>query len=153
MSCACTVVPTGRGIGRSATQARDKMLLVCMPAGLDKQGVRNEIEIGAQLARELNDREHHSPPARAVWSASRIVQAQYVDFSHSRAAGLAELVDLLVNVHISHGVRPGQWRTGLRRKAWGSRLVERPEQLTSNWLIFADCHGSFATANRHRGSQ
>ena len=46
-----------------------KMLLVCTPAGLTKQGVRNEIEIGAQLAQALNDREFiipHSPPASTV---------------------------------------------------------------------------------------
>ena len=38
-----------------------KMLLVCTPAGLDKQGVRNEIEIAAQLAADLHDREFIIP--------------------------------------------------------------------------------------------
>lgn len=45
-----------------------KMLLVCTPAALEKQGVRNEIEIAAQLGAELNcercvgsDSSGHSP--------------------------------------------------------------------------------------------
>lgn len=115
-----------------------KMLLVCMPAGLDKQGVRNEIEIGAQLAREFNDREFIIPLRLEAYEAPfRIVQAQYVDFSQSWAAGLAELVDLLVNVH-SIPRRPGRpmedWLAA--QSVGATRLVQRPEQLTSNWLIF-----------------
>src|SRR5688572_4459789 len=38
-----------------------KMLLVCTQAAMDKQGVRNEIEIASQLARELRDREFIIP--------------------------------------------------------------------------------------------
>jgi hypothetical protein len=115
-----------------------KMLLVCTPAGLDKQGVRNEIEIGAQLSREINDREFIIPLRLAPYEAPfRIVQAQYVDFSHSWATGLAELVDLLVNVHRVPR-RPGRpmedWLTA--QSLGATRLVQRPERLTSNWLIF-----------------
>ena len=96
-----------------------KMLLVCTPAGLTKQGVRNEIEIGAQLARVLNDREFIIPLRLAPYLKRRcqIVQTQYIDFSRSWAAGLAELVDLLVNVH-RIARRPGQPIEGwLKRKA------------------------------------
>src|SRR6266403_367069 len=76
-----------------------KMLLACTPVALDKQGVRNEIEIGAQLATELKDREFIIPLRLEPYQAPfRIAQAQYIDFS-SWAAGFAELVDLLVNVH------------------------------------------------------
>lgn len=113
-----------------------KMLLVCTPAGLDKQGVRNEIEIGAQLAQELNDREFIIPLRLKPYVAPfRIVQAQYVDFSSSWAAGLAELVDLLVNV-LRIPRRPGRliedWLAAQRVGA--TRLVQRSERLTSNWL-------------------
>ena len=67
----------------------------------------------------------------------QIVQTQCVDFSRRWAAGLAELVDLLVNVH---GIprRPGRpmegWLTA--QSVGATRLVHRPEQLTSNWLLF-----------------
>lgn len=115
-----------------------KMLLVCTPAGLDKQGVRNEVEIGAQLAREINDREFIIPLQLEPYTAPfRIVQAQYVDFSHSWAAGLAELVELLVNVH-NIPRRPGRpmddWLAA--QSVGATRLVRRSERLTSNWLSF-----------------
>src|SRR5882724_1002634 len=50
-----------RELEESLRKRSIKMLLVCTPAGLDKQGVRNEIEIGTQLASELNDREFIIP--------------------------------------------------------------------------------------------
>lgn len=114
-----------------------KMLLVCTPAGMDKQGVRNEIEISAGLAGALNDREFIIPLRLQPYEAPfRIVQAQYVDFSRSWATGLAELVDLLVNVHKipRHPGRPMEdWLAA--QSVGATRLVQHPERLTSNWLI------------------
>jgi TIR domain len=115
-----------------------KMLLVCTPAGLDKQGVRNEIEIASQLAIDLKDREFIIPLRLERYEAPfRIAQTQYVDFSRSWAAGLTELVDLLVNVH-KIPQRPGRpmedWL--MVQSVGATRLTERPERLTSNWLSF-----------------
>jgi hypothetical protein len=115
-----------------------KMLLVCTPSGLDRQGVRNEIEIGAELARELNDREFIIPLRLEPYKPPfRIAQAQYVDFSRSWATGLTELVDLLKNAHkVPLTLRQpiGRW---LEVQSEGSaRLVSRPERLVSNWLPF-----------------
>lgn len=115
-----------------------KMLLVCTSAGLEKQGVRNEIEIGAQLAREINDREFIIPLRLEPYDAPfQIVQTQYIDFSRGWAVGLAELVDLLINVH-SVKRHPGQpmedWLA--TQSSGATRLVDHAEQLTSNWLIF-----------------
>jgi hypothetical protein len=127
-----------RELEEALRQRTIKMLLVCTPAGLTKQGVRNEIEIGAQLARTLNDREFIIPLRLAPYEAPfQIVQTQYVDFSRSWAAGLAELVDLLVNVHRipRHPGRPMEsWLTA--QSVGATRLVQRPERLTSNWLLF-----------------
>ncbi|MBI3245454.1 MAG: toll/interleukin-1 receptor domain-containing protein [Deltaproteobacteria bacterium] len=127
-----------RELEEALRQRTIKMLLVCTPAGLDKQGVRNEIEIGTQLAHKLNDREFIIPLRLESYEAPfRIVQAQYVDFSHSWATGLAELVDLLANVHRVPR-RPGRsmedWLTA--QSVGATRLVQRPERLISNWLIF-----------------
>jgi hypothetical protein len=115
-----------------------KMLLGCTPAALDKQGVRNEIEIGAQLARDLKDREFIIPLRLARYEAPfRIAQAQYVDFSHGWAEGLAELVELLVNVYRIRrrlGRPMEDWLAA--QSAGATRLIQHPEHLTSNWLIF-----------------
>jgi hypothetical protein len=115
-----------------------KMLLGCTPAALDKQGVRNELEIGAQLARELKDREFIIPLRLERYDAPfRIAQAHYVDFSRSWAGGLAELVDLLVNVYRipRRAGRPMEdWLAA--QSVGATRLIQHPEHLTSNWLIF-----------------
>lgn len=115
-----------------------KMLLACTPTALDKQGVRNEIEIGSQLATTLNDREFIIPLRLEPYEAPfRIAQAQYVDFSTRWASGFAELVDLLVNVHkIPH--QPGRLtESWLAAQTEGStRLVRANERLVSNWLKF-----------------
>jgi hypothetical protein len=115
-----------------------KMLLVCTPAGLIKQGVRNEIEIGAQLARKLNDREFIIPLRLAPYDAPfQIVQTQYIDFSRSWAAGLADLVDLLVNIHRIPRC-PGRPMEGwlAAQRIGATRLIQRPEHMSSNWLLF-----------------
>jgi hypothetical protein len=114
-----------------------KMLLVCTPTAMDKQGVRNEIEIGAQLSSTLKDREFIIPLRLQHYEAPfRIVQAQYVDFGQSWAAGLAELADLLGNVHKIPR------RTGRPMADWlaaqtegATRLIQQKEPLISNWLL------------------
>jgi hypothetical protein len=115
-----------------------KMLLVCTPAGLDKQGVRNEIEIASQLAAELKDREFIIPLRLERYRPPfRIAQAQYVDFSRGWAAGLTELVDLLINIHKSprrSGQSMEEWL--IAQSIGATRLIEHPERLTANWLIF-----------------
>lgn len=116
-----------------------KMLLVGTPAAVDKQGVRNEIEIGAQLSRSLNDPQFIVPLRLKPYQAPfRIVQAQYVDFSESWAAGLAELVELLSTTYNipRHSGRPiADW---LRAQSLGSSTLDaRPEELISNWLLIS----------------
>jgi len=115
-----------------------KMLLVCTQAGLERQGVRNEIEIGAELARDLNDREFIIPLRLESYRPPfRIAQAQYVDFSRSWAAGLTELVDLLVNIHRIPRTLGRPVESWLAVQSEGAtRLVQRSERLISNWLLF-----------------
>jgi hypothetical protein len=114
-----------------------KMLLVCTPTAMDKQGVRNEIEIGAQLSSTLKDREFIIPLRLQRYEAPfRIVQAQYVDFSQGWASGLAELADLLSNVHHiprSKGRPMADWLAA--QTVGATRLVRQSELLISNWLL------------------
>ena len=73
-----------------------KVLVVCTPTGLDKDGVRNEIEIASGLGKQLGDREFIIPLRLESYEAPfRIAQAQYVDFKGGWARGFAELADLL----------------------------------------------------------
>lgn len=77
-----------------------KVLVVCTPQSVEKQGVRNEIEIASKLSNELKDHEFIIPlKLKAYDSPFRIAHAQYVDFSSSWAAGLAELVELLATTY------------------------------------------------------
>ena len=58
-----------------------KVLLVCTPTGLEKQGVRNEVQIASDLARQLNDKAFIIPLRLEAYEAPFLVaQAQYIDF-------------------------------------------------------------------------
>jgi hypothetical protein len=115
-----------------------KMLVVCTPQSVEKQGVRNEIEIASKLSNELNDHEFVIPlKLKAYDSPFRIAHAQYVDFSGSWASGLAELVELLATTY-KVPKQPGRpmegWLATQTRGA--TRLIQRNERLNSNWLRF-----------------
>lgn len=112
-----------------------KMLLVCTPGGLDKQGVRNEIEIGAQLSKQLNDPAFVVPLRLEAFDAPfRIAHLQYIDFKTSWAQGLAELVQLLIELDAPRAL-PIATRQWVYAQAVGSaRLLNESETLLSNWL-------------------
>lgn len=112
-----------------------KMLLVCTPNGLEKQGVRNEIEIGIAVGRQLGDSEFIIPlRLEAFEPPFRIAQAQYIDFKGGWARGLYELTELLSDKSVPRGPA-GPMQTWLDTHAIGSaRLVAKAEPLLSNWL-------------------
>lgn len=115
-----------------------KLLVVCTPLSMDRDGVRNEVEIGFNLVGELNDPEFIIPLRLAPYQPHfRIAHIQYIDFSHSWADGLAELVELLVNndkIPRRSGRPMEDWLTA--QSAGATRLVQKQERLTSNWLRF-----------------
>lgn len=112
-----------------------KMLLVCTPAGLEKQGVRNEIQIASDIARQLRDNAFIIPLRLEPFEAPFLVaQAQYVDFMAGWARGLSELVGLLRDQGIPRG-SPGPMMAWLEAHALGAdKLLQRTEPLVSNWL-------------------
>lgn len=112
-----------------------KMLLVCTPTGLEKQGVRNEIQIGSDLSRKLNDKtfiiplrlEDFEPPFLTA-------HLQYINFKTGWATGLAELIELFDAKGVPRG-QPGSMQTWLSLHAEGSsKLLQKTEPLVSNWL-------------------
>lgn len=113
-----------------------KVLVVCTPTAMAKQGVRNEIEIAAQLSQQFRDPEFIIPLRLKQFEPHfRIAQSQYVDFAHGWGSGLMELVELLSTLKRigRRGGRPMQdW---LSAQMLGSTsLVARKEWLLSNWL-------------------
>jgi hypothetical protein len=112
-----------------------KMLLVCTPTGLEKQGVRNEIQIASDLARKLEDKAFIIPLRLDAYEAPFLIaQTQYIDFKASWARGLAELVALMRDKQFPRG-SPGAMETWLDAQSAGSdKLLERSEPLVSNWL-------------------
>ena len=115
-----------------------KVLVVCTPESVAKQGVRNEIEIASKLSNELKDHEFIIPlKLKAYDSPFRIAHAQYVDFSESWASGLAELVELLATTY-KIPKQPGRPMEGwLATQTQGAtRLIQQKERLNSNWLRF-----------------
>ena len=112
-----------------------KMLLVCTARGVEKPGVRAEIEIATQMARALGDASFIVPLRLDNYDAPfRIATSQYIDFKRGWAAGFSELMDLLREVKVPCG-NPGAMNTWLDSHAEGSALLlQKPEPLVSNWL-------------------
>ncbi|HWR34945.1 MAG TPA: toll/interleukin-1 receptor domain-containing protein [Clostridia bacterium] len=116
-----------------------KMLLCCRDATLNKNGVQEEIGIGTNLAKELNDPRFIIPlrlePFRKVFG---IGELQRVDLLGSWANGLHELLDTLEKQNVPRvvdGVINPNWEN--YRKRLATKVEKVPEVLTSNWLRVA----------------
>jgi hypothetical protein len=114
-----------------------KMLLVCTPDGLEKQGVRNEIEIATAVGKSISDLEFIVPLRLASYDAPfRIAHLQYIDFSHGWVGGFIELSELLsANKAIPRtdaGKALDEWLSD--QTSGAAKLIKRTEYLVSNWL-------------------
>lgn len=124
-----------RELENALRQRAIKMLLVCTPSGLEKQGVRNEIEIAVNLARKLGDDAFIIPIRLESYEAPfRIAHAQYIDFKGGWASGLVELTELLTEKRVPR-TTPKDIEIWLATHANGAdRLLAKSEPLVSNWL-------------------
>ena len=115
-----------------------KLLVACTPTAMESQGVRNEIEMGWRISKELPDHKFIIPLQLQPHNPHfRIAQLQYIDFSKSWASGLAELLDLLLNVYKVPRSREVEMQPWITSQACGAaQLVQQDEVLTSNWLSF-----------------
>jgi hypothetical protein len=115
-----------------------KMLLVCTPAGLEKQGVRNEITIGSQVGKTLSDPEFIIPLRLQTYETSfQIAQAQWISFSPGWASGFAELTELLaINPRIPRQPNRDMDQWLVNQTIGATRLSKQNERLVSNWLHF-----------------
>jgi hypothetical protein len=113
-----------------------KVLLVANARSVQKQGVRNEIQIASEVARKIEDQEFIIPLRLTPFEAPfLIVQAQYIDFERSWAQGFLELVAALEERYSIPRVGMGNtdsWQAV--QLINGKKITSVPEKLVSNWL-------------------
>lgn len=113
-----------------------KVLLVANPLAVEKQGVRNEIQIASNVARAINDQEFIIPLRLASFDAPFLIaHAQYIDFQRGWTQGLVELLATLEETClVPHrvGDASAMWRD--IHLIHAKSVVAEPEPLTSNWL-------------------
>jgi hypothetical protein len=113
-----------------------KVLLVANQRAVDKQGVRNEIQIASDVARKIEDKNFIIPLRLGNFDAPFLIaHAQYIDFSRGWAPGLYELFQALENEYkVPHAdsAKVDPWCS--LQMLHGKRLLERSERLISNWL-------------------
>jgi TIR domain len=131
-----------RNILTSTLQDRAIKLLLCSSdATLAREGVREELGIGLDLAKSLNDTKFVIPlrlePYKKVFGMGEL---QYVDFHRGWAEGLSKLLDALkrqkVPCDLSRIHINPHWEIYRRRNAIALR--DEPERLTSNWLRISE---------------
>lgn len=145
-----------------------KVLLVGTEQGVQKQGVRNEIQIAHNVGRSIDDADFIMPLRLADFDAPFLIaHAQYIDFKKSWADGLAELLETLEQTYHVPRNRDSvtettdYWQQVHLRHA--RSLTPQPESLVSNWLSIErlpetiylyDFRGgiSLAAAKRQMGS-
>lgn len=113
-----------------------KMLLCCSNETLARDGVIEEISIGSNLSKSLNDPNFILPlKLRRFDAVFGIATLQYTDFEAGWADGLAKLLKSLERQNVPKLSEPRiqpEWAAYHRRRAVSLR--EEPEVLTSNWL-------------------
>jgi hypothetical protein len=129
-----------RELESALRQRSAKMLLVARPSALEKQGVRNEIQIGSDVGREIKDSEFIIPLRLAPYQAPFLIaHVQYIDFSRSWTVGFTELLDLLNEKAPVRGASTQGMEVWHQAQSEGAaRLVGRKEYLCSSWLSFVE---------------
>jgi hypothetical protein len=118
-----------------------KVLLVGTSRGVQKQGVRNEIQIAHDVSRAISDHEFVIPLRLEPFEAPFLIaHAQYVDFQPGWTAGLNALLEALVSYGVPRRPLPAD---SLERadnhwiqiqEIYAKRLQNVPESLVSSWL-------------------
>ena len=113
-----------------------KVLLVANQKSVDKQGVRNEIQIASDVAKKISDTRFIIPLKLGPFDAPFLIaHAQYIDFSKGWSSGLHELMSALqeeYGIPLSDEPSAAIWSS--LQAMHGRKLEQRSEQLVSNWL-------------------
>ena len=113
-----------------------KMLLVATSESVEKQGVRNEIQIAAETSKKINDNEFIIPLRLAPYEAPFLIaHAQYIDFGNGWTDGFVELIRTLKEDYRLEPGKQASIQAWCDAQASGSKeLVTAKEYLVSNWL-------------------
>ena len=108
------------------------MLLVANPRAVNKQGVRNEIQIASDIARKIGGSAFAIPLRMQPFEAPFLIApAQYIDFTR----GLAELLETLQDTYrVPRNAGHGETIWRVIRLIHAKTPVDTPERLISNWL-------------------
>ncbi|WP_216842979.1 toll/interleukin-1 receptor domain-containing protein [Granulicella sp. S190] len=112
-----------------------KVLLIANPISVEKQGVRNEIQIASDVARGLKDDSFVIPlRTKPYQSPFLIAQAQYINFERGWAEGFQDLILALNDYGVPHNqpVNTDVWRE--LQTIHARALTTAPETLVSNWV-------------------
>lgn len=113
-----------------------KVLLVANQSAVNKQGVRNEIQIASDVARRIGDNEMIIPLRLSAYDAPFLIaHSQYINFEKSWSSGLTELLEVLEgcpDVKRVDTESTGIWKD--IQLIHGKTLVAQQERLISNWL-------------------
>lgn len=118
-------------------QRAAKFLLVATPLAVEKQGVRNEINIAVATARKIGDPSFIVPLRLEPFDPPlSIAHAQWVDFTRGWSAGLRDLLDLSTSWSLPRIPAPaGNEDVWQALQLSGAQSIGHgPETLVSNWL-------------------
>jgi hypothetical protein len=134
-----------------------KVLLVANQKAVDKQGVRNEIQIASEVARKIGDTRFIIPLKLGNFDAPFLIaHAQYIDFSRGWSVGLYELMAVLQDEYrVPRSSEPTAEVWTSLQAIHGRKLEQRTEHLVSNWLRVRKIPGALFyyrnTELRHHG--
>ncbi|MDA0782488.1 MAG: toll/interleukin-1 receptor domain-containing protein [Proteobacteria bacterium] len=115
-----------------------KVLLVGTQHGVDKQGVRNEIQIASNTSKQIQDTDYIIPLKLENFDAPFLIaHAQHIDFSKSWAAGLKELLETLATYDVPKLEAESSNPWCAVQLAHGKEPVQIEENIISNWLKFS----------------
>lgn len=133
-----------------------KVLLVGTELGVQRQGVRNEIQIADTVGRSIGDPEFVIPLRLTNFDAPFLIaHAQYVDFKRSWADSLAEVLATLQEAENVPRKRDSTsetmdyWKQVYLRHS--QSMWPTPEPLVTNWLSFEQLPETLYLFSRFKG--
>lgn len=123
-----------------------RFLLVGTPGGVQKQGVRNEINLAIETAKRIGESDFIVPLRLAAYPPPlQIAHTQYINFEKGWAQGLAELLPVLEEANVPKIIIPEENKTWQSLQLKDARSIgSGAEQLVSNWLTIASLPTSIA---------